>query len=221
MWFIEIFCCQIGCSSFDAPVVQMPRSVRLVRHADLLDPIASIPHSWPSPQTTIRHKCEVKRGEYWKDTGQTVIKAIGDLKMASHDDWGREQCRLLGIIHRYTKTSKCEWYRGGQDWRRHCLLNRPDIWSPRFYSLLLPAGGRWRWAGMEKKGFQHCVDINTKQHLILDRPLFIAGVSSAADKTWDIMLILLYESRKQNDNSTMNFNYQLLSLNYFLFCFLS
>jgi hypothetical protein len=166
-----IFDCPIiGCSSFNAPVVQMPRSVRLVRHADLLDSIASIPNSWPSPQTTIRHKCEVKRGEYWKDTAQTVIKAIGDLKMASHDDWDREQCRLLGIMHGYTKTSKCEWYRGGQDWRRQ--LNRPDIWSPHFYSLfyfITDWGGGGVWAGWKKRRISTLyVDINTKQHTVLD-----------------------------------------------------
>lgn len=147
---------------------------------------------------------------------QTVIKAIGDLKMASHDDWGREQCRLLGIVHRYTKTSKCEWYRGGQDSRRHCLLNRPDIGSPRFYSVLLPTGGWWCWGWT--KGYLY-IDILTQCStliLIFDRPLFIARSSSVADNTWDIMSILFYESRKQNDNSTMNFNDQLLSCSFFL-----
>ena len=127
-----------------------------------------------------------------------------------------EQCRLLGIVHRYTKTSKCEWYRGGQDSRRHRLLNRPDIGSPCFYSLLLPTGVVLGW-GWWTKGISilyrykhkeaHCSWFMTG--------LYLLPVQVLSDSTWDIISILFYESRKQNDISTMNFNDQLLSCNFF------
>ncbi len=97
-------------------------------------------------------------------------------------------------------------------------IESPRYWVASFLFCFITDWGvvvlGWGW----KKGYLY-IDILTQCStliLIFDRPLFIARSSSVADNTWDIMSILFYESRKQNDNSTMNFNDQLLSCSFFL-----
>ena len=58
-WKSNFIDAHLGCPSFDATKLQVSRGVRLLRHADLLDPVAPFPDRRPGPQAPVRQRCEV------------------------------------------------------------------------------------------------------------------------------------------------------------------